>query len=195
MLARRQRSSESEGPNPYEVLGISTLATLEEVTATYRALAQQYHPDRHVDSPEPVRRQAEQRMREVNQAFLTLKKGAWLAPTPESPIPSTAAPDPQAARAARQRAYRAAREHTAQARAAHATRLQAKQSVPPGQARPISKNSTGGRVVFGLGQAMYTNELTCRGCTSVQQLPPGWQDRLRDTGFSCSVCGRVILSW
>ena len=195
MARRQQRSSEPEGLNPYQVLGISTLATLEEVTATYRALAQQYHPDRHVDSPEPVRRQAEKRMREVNQAFFTLKKGAWLAPTPESPIPSTATPDPQAARAARQRAYKAAREHTAQARAAHATRVQAKQSVPAGHARPTAKDPAVGRIVFGLGQAMYSNQLTCRGCTSVQQLPPGWQDRLRDTGYSCSVCGRIILSW
>lgn len=134
-------------------------------------------------------------MREVNEAFLTLKKGAWLAPTPESPIPSTSAPDPQAARAARERAHRAAREHTAQARAAQASRLQAKQSVPPGHARPTTKDRSAGRIVFGLGQAMYTNELTCRGCSSRQQLPPGWQDRLRDTGFSCSVCGRLILSW
>ncbi len=193
-MARRQRSSEPEGPNPYQVLGISTLATLEEVTASYRALAQQFHPDRHVDSPEPVRRQAERRMREVNQAFLTLKKGAWLAPSVDSPIPTTSAANPEAVRAARQRAYRAAREHTAQARAAQASRVQAKKSVPPGQARPTSKDRAAGRIVFGLGQAIYTNELTCRGCTSVQQLPPGWQDRLRDTGFSCSVCGRLILS-
>lgn len=194
-MARRQRSSEPEGPNPYKVLGISTLATLEEVTSAYRALAQQFHPDRHVASPEPVRRQAEQRMREVNQAFLILKKGAWLAPTAESPISTRVAPDPEAARAARQRAYRAARQHTAQARAAQASRLQAKQSIPPGHARPTTKDPTAGRIVFGLGQAMYTNELTCRGCSSVQQLPPGWQDRLRDTGFSCSMCGRLILSW
>lgn len=194
-MARRQRSSEPEGPNPYVVLGITTLATLEEVTAAYRALAQQFHPDRHVDSPEPVRRQAERRMREVNQAFLTLKKGAWLAPAADSPIPSTVAPDPEAARAARQRAYRAARQHTAQARAAHASRVQAKQSVPAGHARATTKDPSVGRIVFGLGQAMYSNELTCRGCTSVQQLPAGWQDRLRDTGFSCSVCGRTILSW
>jgi hypothetical protein len=48
-------------------------------------------------------------------------------------------------------------------------------------------------MVFGLAQALITNELTCRTCQSVQHLPPGWQDRLGDTDYACSACGRVIL--
>jgi len=96
------------------------------------------------------------------------------------------------ARKARRRAFRASRQHTAQARAAQASRTQAKRSTPTGQARAIAKGSSA-RMVFGLAQALITNELTCRTCQSVQHLPPGWQDRLGDTDYACSACGRVIL--
>lgn len=194
-MPRRTYKTEPEGPNPYEVLGVTPLATMEEVTSAYRALAQTFHPDRHVDSPEPVRQEAEQRMRAVNQAFVALKKGTWQPPIAPGYAQSSWAPDPNAGPEARRRAFRAARQHTAQARAAQASRTQAKQSVPSGQARPGAKDSRDGKVVFGLAQALITNELSCRGCRSIQHLPPGWQDRLRDTGFSCSNCGRVILSW
>jgi hypothetical protein len=191
----KRRSPDEEGPDPYQVLGVSRLATLEEVTAAYRALAQTYHPDRHIDSSPAVQRQAEQRMREVNQAFLTLKKGSWLAPTPESQIRSWATPDPNAGIEARRRASLASRQHTAQARAAQASRTQAKRSIPAGQARPMPRGSGGQKIGFGLAQALITNELTCRTCQSVQHLPAGWQDRLRDTDWSCSACGRIILAW
>ncbi len=190
-----KRRPADEGPDPYQVLGVSRLATLEEVTAAYRALAQTYHPDRHVDSPVAVQQQAERRMREVNQAFLTLKKGSWLAATAESQIHSWDTPDPDAAFQARRRASQASRQHTAQARAAQASRTQAKQSMPGGEARSRPKGSGGEKVGYGLAQALITNELTCRTCRSVQHLPAGWQHRLRDTDWSCSACGRTILAW
>lgn len=190
-MAKRQ--SVPEGPDPFVVLGVSRLATLEEVTAAYRAKAQAYHPDRHGDSPPSVQRQAEQRMREVNEAFVALKKGATLASSPDATIPTWGeAPDPNAAAEARRRAFRASRQHTAQARAAQASRTQAKRTTTTGQARPLAKGSSA-RIVFGLAQALITNELTCRTCQSVQYLPPGWQDRLGDTDYACSACGRVIL--
>jgi hypothetical protein len=167
---------------------------MEEVTAAYRAKAQAYHPDRHGESSPAVRRQAEQRMREVNDAFVTLKKGGLLASSSDSTIPSWGeAPDPNAAAVARRRAAQASRQHTAQARAAQASRTQAARSIPGGQARETRKGSSG-RMVFGMAQALITNELTCRTCRSVQHLPTGWQERLRDTDWACSACGRIILS-
>lgn len=190
-----KRRSVDEGPDPFEVLGVSRLATLEEVTAAYRALAQTYHPDRHVESPAPVQRQAEQRMREVNQAFLVLKKGSWVAPTAETQINSWADVDPEVGIAARRRASQASRQHTAQARAAQASRTQAARSIPAGQARPMVKSIGGEKIGFGLAQALITNEMTCRTCKSVQHLSAGWQDRLADTDWACSACGRVILAW
>ena len=188
-----KRRPDSEGLDPFAVLGVSRLATLEEVTAAYRAKAQAYHPDRHGESSPAVRREAEQRMREVNEAFVTLKKGASLAATPGETIPSWGeAPDPNAAAEAHRRAMRASRQHTAQARAAQASRTQAARTIPSGMARPVAKGHD--RMVFGLAQALITNELTCRTCRSVQQLASGWQDRLRDTDWACSSCGRIILS-
>ncbi|MDQ3304538.1 MAG: J domain-containing protein [Actinomycetota bacterium] len=192
-MAKRRPSD--EGPDPYAVLGVSRLATLEEVTAAYRALAQTYHPDRHVDSAPSVQREADQRMREVNQAFLVLKKGSWVAATPESQIHSWATPDPNAGFEARRRASTASRQHTAQARAAQASRTQAKLSIPAGQARAMPRGSAGQKIGFGLAQALITNQLTCRTCQSVQHLPAGWQDQLRETDWSCSACGRIILAW
>lgn len=191
-MARAKR--EDEGPDPYKVLGLTSLASREEVVAAYRALAQRYHPDRHTDSSESTRREAEQRMRELNQAFVRLKKGGWAPAMPQSQVQAGWAPDPVTEAEARRRAHRAAREHVAQARAAQATRIQARESVPAGQARPTAKSHNASKVVFGMAQALYTNQLTCRTCHSTQHLPSGWQDRLGDTDWACSVCGRVILA-
>ncbi len=189
-----KRPTDPQGSDPFAVLGVSRLATLEEVTAAYRAKAQAYHPDRHGESSPAVRRQAEERMREVNDAFVTLKKGATLASSAESTIPSWGeVPDPNAAAEAHRRAMRASRQHTAQARAAQAGRTQAKRSTMTGGARPIPKAGRD-RMVFGLAAALITNELTCRTCQSVQLLAAGWQDRLNDTDWACSACGRIILS-
>jgi hypothetical protein len=193
----RATKGEEKGPDPYKVLGLTSLASREEIVAAYRSLAQRYHPDRHTDSPARVQREAEQRMREVNQAFVILKKAGWSSPssaTPRSHVEASWAPDPTTDAEARRRAYRAARQHVAQARAAQASRVQERESVPAGEARPAAKNYNEGKVVFGMAQALYTNELTCRTCRSTQRLPPGWQDRLGDTNWSCSMCGRVILS-
>lgn len=193
-MARPKR--EDEGPDPYKVLGLTSLASREEIVAAYRTLAQRYHPDRHTDSPASVQREAEQRMREVNQAFVTLKKAGWTvqSATPRSHVQASWTPDPIAEAEARRRAYRASRQHVAQARAAQATRAQARESVPAGEARPTTKSHNGAKVVFGMAQALYSNQLTCRICRSMQHLPPGWQDRLGDTDWSCSTCGHVILS-
>ncbi len=189
-----KRRTDSEGTDPFAVLGVSRLATMQEVTAAYRAKAQAYHPDRHGESSPAVRRQAEERMREVNEAFVILKKGATLASSSESTIPSwVEAPNPNAAAEAHRRAMRASRQHTAQARAAQAGRTQAKRSTMTGGAQPKPKAGRE-RMVFGLAQALITNELTCRTCHSVQQLPAGWKDRLLDTDWACSGCGRIILS-
>ena len=53
--------------DPYEVLGISSASTNEEVRQAYRALAKKYHPDNYVDSP--LAQMAEERMKEINEAY------------------------------------------------------------------------------------------------------------------------------
>ena len=60
-------------PNdPFAVLGVNSSATEDEIKAAYRKLAKKYHPDLN-----PGDKAAEQKMREVNEAYtraLQIKK-------------------------------------------------------------------------------------------------------------------------
>ncbi|MCH5202104.1 MAG: DnaJ domain-containing protein [Oscillospiraceae bacterium] len=53
--------------NPYEVLGVSSDATDEQVKAAYRELAKKYHPDKFADSP--LKDVADEKMKEINEAY------------------------------------------------------------------------------------------------------------------------------
>lgn len=55
--------------DPYSVLGVSPSASEDEIKKAYRALAKKYHPDVNQGSAE-----AEQRMKEVNEAYSTIMK-------------------------------------------------------------------------------------------------------------------------
>ena len=60
--------------NPYEVLGLKPGATEEEIKAAYRELVKKYHPDRYQDNP--LNDLAEEKMREINEAYETLMAGS-----------------------------------------------------------------------------------------------------------------------
>lgn len=53
--------------NPYEVLGIQSTATDDEVKAAYRELAKKYHPDNYNNNP--LSDLAEEKMQEINEAY------------------------------------------------------------------------------------------------------------------------------
>lgn len=79
--------------NPYEVLGVSETATDEEIKSAYRKLAKKYHPDNYVNSP--LADVAEQKMKEVNEAYDTInqwrQKGKGTGSTSSSAYSSSSA--------------------------------------------------------------------------------------------------------
>jgi molecular chaperone DnaJ len=53
--------------DPYQVLGVPSTATDEEVKKAYRNLARKYHPDNYHDNP--LADLAQERMKEINEAY------------------------------------------------------------------------------------------------------------------------------
>lgn len=53
--------------NPYKVLEIDENATQAQIKEAYRRLVKKYHPDKYVDNP--LNSLAEEKMREINQAY------------------------------------------------------------------------------------------------------------------------------
>lgn len=65
---RSGSSSTSSLDDAYKVLGISPTATNDEVKATYRKMALKHHPDKVAALGEDVRRAAEKKFQEINDA-------------------------------------------------------------------------------------------------------------------------------
>ena len=70
--------------NPYELLEVAPNATAEEIKAAYLRLAKQWHPDRFSG---PEKAGAEQRFRELNEAYTAVKDPSRRASVP---LPSKA---------------------------------------------------------------------------------------------------------
>ena len=60
--------------DPYAVLGLAEDASDGEVDRAYRRLIAQYHPDRLTGAAEDLRRQAEDKAREINTAYDRIQK-------------------------------------------------------------------------------------------------------------------------
>ena len=58
--------------DPYKVLGLKRNATDEEIKAAYHALVKKYHPDKYQNNP--LSDLAEEKLREVNEAYELLMK-------------------------------------------------------------------------------------------------------------------------
>ncbi|UCD91538.1 MAG: DnaJ domain-containing protein [Desulfobacterales bacterium] len=59
--------------DPYQVLNISKNASAEEIKTAYRQLANKYHPDKLLHLGEEFRKLAEQRFKEIEEAYRELK--------------------------------------------------------------------------------------------------------------------------
>lgn len=184
---------------PYEILGVSPKASKKEITEAYRTLAQIFHPDRFVDSPEPVRREAERRMKNLTQAYALARKGGGAG------VAKMDVSTPEAAweAEARERVARAARgvpwQEGVRARAmaeakAKEARLEEERKATHGRAIARPKTRGEPSILNGIGQAQHTNKIRCRGCQSIQWLPEGWEPTLADTSYYCSICARLLLS-
>lgn len=59
--------------NYYELLEVNSSASFEEIKSSYRALCQEYHPDKlPPGTPEKARKHIEERFKQINEAFSTL---------------------------------------------------------------------------------------------------------------------------
>ncbi|MCI9367995.1 MAG: DnaJ domain-containing protein [Oscillospiraceae bacterium] len=59
--------------DPYEVLGVSTDASDDEIKRAYRDLARKYHPDNYQNNP--LADLAEEKMKEINEAYDAITRG------------------------------------------------------------------------------------------------------------------------
>ena len=65
--------------NPYEVLGVSRIADMDEIKRAYRKKAKEYHPDLHPDDPS-----ANEMMQQVNEAYDMLCNPGKYASRPQA---------------------------------------------------------------------------------------------------------------
>lgn len=63
----------TQGPDPYAILGIQRDADDRAIKRAYRKLISEHHPDRLGDLPEDMRRRAESRASEINAAYERVK--------------------------------------------------------------------------------------------------------------------------
>lgn len=58
--------------NYYEILGVEKNASEKEIKSAYRRLSKQYHPDRQAGKSDEVKKECEEKMKEINEAYSTL---------------------------------------------------------------------------------------------------------------------------
>lgn len=79
----RQSSSAAERNQHLARLGLSAEAGPEEIRRAYRQLASDFHPDRHQSVPRPLRELAENRLKEINEAYGALTRSPQSARLPD----------------------------------------------------------------------------------------------------------------
>jgi DnaJ-class molecular chaperone len=74
----RSSSAEAEAPessfDPYQILGIDSSASGEEIQAAYRTRMHEYHPDKVAHLGEELQKVAHRKAVEIQQAYEQLRK-------------------------------------------------------------------------------------------------------------------------
>jgi DnaJ-domain-containing protein 1 len=65
----RTKHKSTRQPAWFEILGVPSTASMDEIKSAYRELARQYHPDRVQGLGEEFRTIAERKMKELNSAY------------------------------------------------------------------------------------------------------------------------------
>jgi hypothetical protein len=69
---RAQTDKRFSKPNPYEILGVNREASIDEIKRAYRRLAGKYHPDKVNHLGEEFRGLAEEKFKEIQEAYQEL---------------------------------------------------------------------------------------------------------------------------
>jgi len=72
--AATERAGPRQPRNAYDVLDLPSNASQDEIRAAYQRLVRQYHPDRVADMGPELRRIAEERTKEINEAYARLRR-------------------------------------------------------------------------------------------------------------------------
>ena len=75
----------------YSILGVDRSASKKEIIKAYRKLAAKYHPDKHHGNP--LAELAEEKFKEINEAYQVLIGGEYVAPLGGKPRKKSAADD------------------------------------------------------------------------------------------------------
>jgi uncharacterized membrane protein YkvA (DUF1232 family) len=71
--ARRHENQSAKSKTPHEILGLSPGASKEGIRSAYRRLANQYHPDKVAHLGKEFQDLADQRFKEIQEAYRQLK--------------------------------------------------------------------------------------------------------------------------
>jgi len=67
--ANTRRTNTKTKSDPYEVLGIKRGAPKAEIKSAYRKLAAKYHPDKAANATDEIKKLAEEKFKEINNAY------------------------------------------------------------------------------------------------------------------------------
>lgn len=69
-----ESATDGSGPTPWDILGLTSAASWQEITRRHKDLAKTHHPDRVSLADAPSKERAAERMSEINAAFSELRR-------------------------------------------------------------------------------------------------------------------------